>query len=375
MSPVRTLPYDWSEIRSKLQARLPDLLSALRLFNQLDRNCPQGDGRRIYPLNPARNDRKPGSFVIWVTGDGAGAWKDYATNEKGDVFDLVAYVLRLREPIDVYWWSLDFLGLDRKGHSDRPRTKAAIQAEQERRERERIAHELRAAEADEARSADLFKLWLSLPPIEGTPAERYLVEARRNPRERWPSVPGALRWAREVESPPDPETGEIHTWRNCMVSAMTRGKRVVALHRTYLKPDGSGKANRDKAKLMIGPVRGSAIRLSSGPSGLSPSRAAKAGRRDPLAIGEGIETGWTVACARHDYRVWAAGSLSLMGLLDWPDCASAVVLLGENDWKPEAREAFRKVEAHWRAQAKGRPVVVAASRVGSDFNDWAKGTA
>ena len=61
-----------------------------------------------------------------------------------------------------------------------------------------------------------------------------------------------------------------------------------------------------------------------------------------------------------------------MGLLDWPDCANAVVLLAENDWKPEARKAFASVEARWRSLAKGRPLEVIASAVGSDFNDWAQ---
>ncbi len=192
--------------------------------------------------------------------------------------------------------------------------------------------------------------------------------------DRLARAPEALRWCAAAEWI-DPETGEVIEWRNRMVSAMTRGKALTGLHLTQLKPDGSGKAEVAKAKLMFGSVRGAAIRLSKGPTGLSPTKAAAAGKRGPLAVGEGIETCLTVAAARGDYRVWAAGSLSLMGLLDWPPCASAVVLLAENDWKPEARKAFEAVRAHWQAQAKGRPVEAAASAVGSDFNDWARGGA
>jgi hypothetical protein len=169
----------------------------------------------------------------------------------------------------------------------------------------------------------------------------------------------------------DSDTGEVTRWP-CMVSAMTRGSKFAAVHRTWLAPDGSGKAPVDKPKKMAGPARGAAIRLSSGPSGLSPAKASAAGVRGPLAIGEGIETTLTVAAACPAYRAWAAGSLSLMGLLDWPDCVSAVVLLRDNDWKPEAIKAFHQVERHWRAQAAGRPVEVVASAVGSDFNDWAR---
>ncbi len=156
-----------------------------------------------------------------------------------------------------------------------------------------------------------------------------------------------------------------------MVSAMTRGELVTALHFTFLKPDGGGKA-WSPGKLMVGPARGAAIRLTAGPTGLTPGKAGKAGRIGPLAISEGIETGLTVAVARPDYRVWAAGSLSLMGCLDWPDCASAIVLLADNDDSPGAMAGLKAVQRHWQDQAKGRPVHVARSAVGSDFNDWAK---
>lgn len=368
------LPYPWPEIRAKLQDRLPALLDALGLRDELHHG--RGDGQRIYPRNPMRDDRRAGSFVIWTAGDGAGAWKDYALNGvQGDVLDLVAYVGRLRSKIDTYWWALDFLGLDRKGRDEKPRTRSDLEAEQARREADRQAAEARQREGDEAKSGELFKLWLSLPGIEGTPAERYLRQVRGLPLERLGELPGALRWAERVEfDRVDPVTGEVTeaVWRHCMVSAMTRGKKLAALHRTYLKPDGSGKADIAKAKTMIGPVRGAAIRLSKGSSKMSPTEALKAGKYGPLAVGEGIETALSVAIARPDVRVWAAGSLSLMGLLEWPACASAVVLLGENDWKPEARRAFAAVEAHWRGQAKGRPVMTVHSSVGSDFNEMVR---
>jgi hypothetical protein len=133
--------------------------------------------------------------------------------------------------------------------------------------------------------------------------------------------------------------------------------------------------------MMLGPVAGSAIRLSAGPSGLSPSMAAAKGVSDRLALGEGIETCLSIAVAWPDFRVWAAGSLSLMGLLDWPECVRNVTLLRDNDWHSgEARAAFGVVEAHWRALADQRDrqaigsgrlseVFVVTSSVGSDFND------
>lgn len=365
MSDLAPLPYPWSEIRARLQAAFPELLAQLGLRHEL-RTRPRGS---IWPTNPMRADKRPGSFVIWTEGGFIGAWKDYASDQKGDVFDLIAGIERLASKIDTYWWALDFLGLDRKGAATQPRTKAADAQERERRALDAAAAEAQRTKADAARSKALFMLWLGLKPIAGTPAETYLRVARGVPLERLKALPGALRWAPAVDWI-EPETGEVFTWRHVMAAAMTRGSVCAALHLTFIKPDGSGKADIAKPKRMFGPISGAAIRLSPGPSGLSPSQAAKKGRLDPLAIGEGIETSATVACARPDYRVWAAGSLSLMGLLDWPACASAVVLLRDNDWKPEAQAAFARIEAHWRRQAEGRPVHVVGSKVGSDFNDW-----
>lgn len=360
MPEPRPLPYDWKDVKRRLQARMPDLLRRLGIDAPIR-------GNLCMPRNPRRGDRKPGSFVIWTDGDGAGAWRDYACGPEcaGDVFDLVAYLEGLQAKIDVYWWALEFLGLGRG------EVRTAPQAELERR---RAADERAAAEAkrqanEDGRSADLFGAWLKLPSIAGTVAETYLTKARGIDLGRI-RPPGALRFAQRLEHI-DEDTGEVTYWP-AMVAAMTRGKKVVALHRTWLHPEGRGKAEVAKAKKMIGPARGAAIRLTPGPSGHSPTQAAAKGVVGPLALGEGIETCLSVAVARPDYRVWAAGSLSLMGLVEWPACASAAVLLRDNDWHPTAHQAFDAAMEHWRKQSQGRPVVAAASEVGGDFNDWAR---
>lgn len=359
----RPLPLDWRELRPRLQRDFTRLLEALGI--KAEAKCGL-----VTPLNPRRNDRTPGSFVIWAAPAGrVGAWVDFAIDRRGDVIDLIQYLLGLKGRMDAYWWALDFLGVDRQGQGQ-IRSAEAQALDRQRLEDERLAAEAKARQAAADRSAQLFAHWLTLAPIKGTVAETYLREARRIPMDRLAHWPGALRFEARREHH-DGDTGEITEWP-CMVSVMTLGAKPAGLHCTWLAPDGSGKAPVSKAKKMIGSVRGAAIRLSPGPSGLSPSKAALKGRLDPLAVGEGIETSLTVAAARPDYRVWAAGSLSLMGLIDWPACASAAVLLRDNDWKPEAMAAFGRVEARWHEMSAGRPVVVAASAHGSDFNDWAK---
>jgi hypothetical protein len=344
----RELPYAWDDVKTRLQRDIQRLLERLSLDVRPD---PQG---RVWPLNPRRADRRPGSFNIAtrpLKGMDIGGWKDFATDQKGDVFDLIAFVEGLQGKMDVYWWALDFLGLG-KGEV---RTKGQAELDRERLRLERIAAEKKAIEDAEAKSQRLYGHWLGLQPLVGSLAEVYLREGRGIDLSRLKRLPGAIRFAPAADHIDD--DGVVTTWP-CMVTAATRGSKLTGLHRTWLQLDGLAKAPVTPAKKMSGSLRGAAMRLSSGPSGLSPTEAAKRGRADPLLIGEGIETTLTGAVARPDYRAWAAGSLSLMGLLEWPECASAAILLQDADWKPEAVKAFEKVKEHWEAQAKGRPLKV-----------------
>ena len=224
------LPYAWDDVRARLQRDIRRLLG--RLFP--GERIPAG--QIFAPKNPTRNDRRAGSFVIWMQSGGEGAWREYATGEKGDIFDLILYIERLHENIDAYWWALDFLGLGRGV----VRNAEQDAVDRQRRERDRRAADAKLAADNDEKSAALFKTWLALAPWPGTLVETYLAKARRIPVDRLRHPPGALRFAPALDHL-DNETGEVTTWP-AMVSAMTRGKKVVALHTTWLAPDGMGKA-------------------------------------------------------------------------------------------------------------------------------------
>lgn len=361
----RPLPYSWPQVKAELQARIRQLLDTLGFAKFEAKNG------LVTPLNPRRADRTPGSFVIWMTGSGVGAWKDYAIDKKGDVFDLIQYVLGLREKIDAYWWALEFLGWGR----GEVRSAERAQLDRERAEAERRAAEAKARqEADHKAGRALDAFIKTQKEIRDTPVWTYLTQARGLPMDRLARAPGALRYDPRLDHY-DEDTGEITTWP-AMVSGMSHWEtgQVRAVHRTWLQPDGRGKADVAKAKKMWGDVRGCAIRVWKGARDLTPEAAARAGVTGPLVITEGIEDAITAAIGLPDYRVWAAGSLSLMGALGWPACASGVVLVADNDWhEPQAVAAFEKVEAHWRGMAQGRPVKVVRAQAGKDLNDWARG--
>ncbi len=356
---------EWEEVRGKLQENIGRLLDRWGLKHEAPGRPPKG---MIFPKSPLRYDKHAGSFVIWTEGDMAGAFKDYATNDgHGDVIDLAMAMERLASKADVYVWAREWLGLAPIGHA-KPRRKAADREADERRALEAQAAAAKAEAFEAARGRAAFAMWLTCQPITGTPAERYLREARGLPLELLPKAPGALRWSAKCEFI-DPETGEVTEYRNVMVAARTLGAKVGGVHLTRLRPDGSGKASVERPKIMLGRSPGSAIRLTTGASGLTPKQAAERGRAGVLAIGEGIETSLTVAIARPRWRVWAAGSLSMMGLIEWPACASEIILLRDNDDNPAAAAAFTRVETAWRGKANGRPLQVAAPHGAKDYND------
>jgi hypothetical protein len=66
--------------------------------------------------------------------------------------------------------------------------------------------------------------------------------------------------------------------------------RMVAIHRTVLQPDGSGKADVEPQKAMFGPCSGCAVGL---------------GKADSiLAIAEGIDTALSIV---QPARTWRSG--------------------------------------------------------------------
>nr|WP_246742939.1 toprim domain-containing protein [Rhodomicrobium vannielii] len=142
----------------------------------------------------------------------------------------------------------------------------------------------------------------------------------------------------------------------------------MAVHTTFLAPDGSGKAPIDPKRKIWPLFAGSAIHIWRGETGLPVHQAAKQGLWDRLVIVEGVEDGLSIALACPEFRVWAAGSLGNIGNIRLPRCCGEVIVCADNDWqKPAAMAEFERVLGRLKAQE--RPVHVARSPIGKDFND------
>lgn len=340
---------------------------------------PRLNGNMRWSLNPMRADRTPNSFKIDIGGGDKGRWYDFASSEGGDLIDLIAYCrcghkghFKSREARGAaIEWAVGWLGLA----SVNPRTMREYEARakqakadmdiQRRREDRRRMVKARAARED----------WIAAMPFSQSPAPalRYLKDVRGIDPDQLAHEPGALRF--EPDGPRDPwlvqsdkETGEVYP---AIVTCAANGKgKIRGVHRTFLMPDGSGKAPIDRAKRMYGSVRGCALRLSKGKSRKSPEQYSREGGDDDvLAISEGIEDGLSYALMQPEARVWAAGSLDLIGFVVVPDCVCRVVLLAQNDAPGgPAADAFDRA-AQRLQERSGRPVDIARPRDAS-IKDW-----
>jgi hypothetical protein len=180
----------------------------------------------------------------------------------------------------------------------------------------------------------------------GTPVETYL--ATRNLHVPMPST---LRFHPGLKHP----SGAI--WP-AMVALVTRGVDDIplAIHRTFLARDGSGKAPVDPQKMMFGPCQGGAVRLAPA--------------SDVLMVGEGIETCLAAMQARG-LPAWAALSTSGVLGLELPDEVQDVIVLADGDEAGKA--AARGAGLRWKRE--GRRVRIAHPPRGLDFNDMLFGKA
>ncbi len=195
------------------------------------------------------------SLVIHRAGPKTGRWRDYATDDHGDMLDLIAASLGL-DTHGAMEWALDYLGQSdrpaptaRRGRAPRSATTPPAQ---DRRER---GNRLAALE-----------LWARARPIAGTLGETYL-----RARGITIDLPASLRFVASCKHT------QIGLLLPALIGAITgRDRKITAITRIYLRSDGTRKAEVPTPKMTLGPMGDGAVRL--GPAG------------DILGLAEGCET-------------------------------------------------------------------------------------
>lgn len=183
--------------------------------------------------------------------------------------------------------------------------------------------------------------WSEAQPIAGTVAERYLRS-----RGITCDLPQSLRF--------HPECWHPTAKRFPAMIARIDGLPRLAIHRTYLQPDGSAKAKVDPPKAMQGAAKGGAVRLAKADG--------------PLVVAEGIETALSLACGllTGSATIWAALSCSGIAGLRLPDRRRPELIVASDGDDAGCNAAHKLAQ---RASDLGWKVSLLPAPQGRDWND------
>jgi len=285
-------------------------------------------GRRV-KLSPGKGDRfglcpfhaeKTGSFSV---NDRKGFYHCFGCGDHGDVLD---------------WWQR-IEGMTFAEAVERLRREAGAQ---------QIVSESEPRDGDGAatakRQAHARSIWEAARPIAGTVAEAYLREARKIRCE----LPDSLRFHPGLRFNPM-EPAELPA----MIAAVTNlAGGLVAIQRTFLEPDGSGKATIESPKRSLGPIGRGAVCLAPA--------------ENVTGIAEGVETGLSAIELFH-VPVWCALGSNLARIM-LPRWVRFVAIFADHG--AAGAEAADKASEAMHAQ--GRKVTVRVPSIGKDFNDELK---
>ncbi len=222
-----------------------------------------------------------------------------------------------------------------------PERQARLAAERRKRDAELM-------EKDRQRREWCRSIWKEAQDASSTPVQAYLKSRGIS------MAPQTIRFHKALKHT---DTGLYY---GAMVAAVTRWPsfEVIGLHRTFLLPDGAGKAQVSQPKMMAGLCSGGAVRLA--PAGAS------------LAVTEGIETGLSVqqATGIPTWAALSAGGIEAL-IAPSPEVVPEIRIFADNDINGRGNRAAENAAERWTQL--GHRVCIVLPPVGADFNDLVLG--
>lgn len=316
------------------------MLSASELANRLARDAKAvcrhylSAGRRAgnYWIVGDTANSKGKSLYVHLSGPRAGRWADAATAEYGDLLDLVRETCGLVDFRDVADEAQRFLSLPQAlptaPHRGDARTDPPV---------------LRPADE---RAQRLFRMTQSLA---GTLADSYLrrrgiLRAARHPALRFhPSC-----YYRDLVS------GGTSSFPALIAAVTDPAGTITGVHRTWLDPDGDGKAKVEDPRRALGGLLGNGVRFSFPVHG-------------PISVmvaGEGLESILSLSHVMPALPMVSALTANHLAAFRLPDGCQRLYIAADAD--AAGRHGIEQLSR--RAQARGILPLVLAPELG-DFNE------
>ena len=209
-----------------------------------------------------------------------------------------------------------------------------------RRRLQKANAQIRKGDRSQARIEIALRIWRESESATGTVVVKYL-----HGRGIELEIPPSIRFHRLLKN------SSSDLFFPAMIAAVqTLDRRITAIHRTFLLPDGRGKAQVSEPKMALGAIGAGAVRLAAA--------------TEELVLAEGIETALSVLQATGK-PVWACLGTSGLKAVILPPEVKIVTIAADGD---EAGEKAAQ-EAARRFYLEGREVKIARPPAGMDFND------
>ncbi|MCQ4633934.1 toprim domain-containing protein [Shinella sp. CPCC 100929] len=316
------------------------MLSASELANRLARDAEAvcrhylSAGRRAgnYWIVGDTANSKGKSLYVHLTGPRAGRWADGATAEYGDLLDLVRETCGLVDFRDVADEARRFLNEPRPDPAASRRDDARTDPPVDR-------------PADE-RAQRLFRM---SQPLAGTLADSYLrqrgiVRASLHPSLRY----HPCCYYRDLVS------GRTTSFPALIAAVTDPGGTITGVHRTWLDPDGCGKAQVEDPRRALGGLLGNAVRFAFPVCGPVPV----------MAAGEGLESILSLSHVMPAMPMVSALTANHLAAFELPPECVRLYIAADAD--AAGRNGIERLSR--RAQARGILPLVLAPELG-DFND------
>lgn len=316
------------------------MLSASELANRLARDAEAvcrhylSAGRRAgnYWIVGDTANSKGKSLYVHLSGPRAGRWADAATAEYGDLLDLVRETCGLVDFRDVADEARRFLSLPQPGPAAARRADARTDPPVDR-------------PADE-RAQRLFRM---SQPLAETLADSYLRQRGILRASLYP----ALRYHPSCYYR-DLVTGRTSSFPALIAAVTDPDGTITGVHRTWLDPDGGGKAQVDDPRRALGGLLGNAVRFAFPVCGPVPV----------MAAGEGLESILSLSHVMPAMPMASALTANHLAAFELPPECVRLYIAADAD--AAGRNGIERLSR--RAQARGILPLVLAPELG-DFND------